>query len=93
LVAVVVGGLISGIVAPWGPVVAVAAVVAWLAMATYFARSVAPVFETTTPNVVLAFACLHAGYGIGTWMGLLRFAPRWVIDRRGDVPRLSPQTS
>jgi hypothetical protein len=38
--------------------------------------------------VVAAYACLHAGYGLGTWVGLVRFGGRWFIDRAGSVPRL-----
>lgn len=92
LVAVVVGGAVAGLVGPLGPGAALAALVAWLGAAIYFAGPVARDFETTVPHVVAAFACLHAGYGIGTWAGLVRFAPRWFVDRHGTVPTLAPKT-
>ena len=63
---------------------------AWLSASYYFGRRVAGAYASTPWSVVAAYACIHLGYGVGTWAGLARFAPRWVIDRRGTVPRLTP---
>lgn len=93
LVGVVIGGVVSGLVGPWGPMIAASVLAVWLVAAAYFAGQVARDFGTTVPAVIAAFACLHAGYGAGTLVGLVRFAPRWVVDRHGEVPALSPRTS
>ncbi len=34
-----------------------------------------------TPAMLPAFACLHAGYGIGMWQGLWRFSLRPTLGR------------
>lgn len=86
--ALVVGGLAGGLSIPWTAVAALGAISVWIAAAIWFGRTVAPEFGATVPEVVLAYACLHVGYGTGMWVGLVRFAPRWFIDRRGAVPVL-----
>lgn len=93
LLGVVVGGIAAGLIGPWGPLLAAAALAAWFGAAVFFARSVAADFETSVLRVVAAFICLHAGYGVGIWVGLIRFAPRWVVDRHGAVPALPPLAS
>lgn len=89
LIAIALGGVAAGPIVPWGPLLAVGALAAWLAAAAYSAGAVALDYDTTVPDVMVAYACLHAGYGIGMWVGLVRFAPRWFIDRRGSVPALA----
>jgi succinoglycan biosynthesis protein ExoA len=84
---IVVTGLLA-LVIPAAAILTVAAIVAWIAGAVYFARDVAARHGSTVPDVVAAYACIHLGYGIGVWIGAIRFAPRWIIDRRGTVPRL-----
>jgi len=90
--AALVGSLVTtgilSVTTPWALVVVGAISVAWLVVAARFARNVADEFEAGVVDVVRAFACLHAGYGAGMWVGLIRFAPRWFIDRTGNVPRL-----
>lgn len=88
LVGVVVGGLVAGPVVSWAPLASLAVVVAWLAAATWFGRAVAAAFGATVPEVLAAYACLHVGYGAGTWFGLVRFGHRWFIRRQGAVPVL-----
>jgi hypothetical protein len=39
-------------------------------------------------DLVRGFVTLHLAYGLGFWQGLIRFAPRWVRDRRGAVEYL-----
>ncbi|MCP3958339.1 MAG: glycosyltransferase family 2 protein [bacterium] len=41
------------------------------------------------PLLILAFAAMHVGYGVGFLAGLARFAHRWG-DRQGRVPPLPP---
>ncbi len=88
LVAVVVVSAAYALVVPAGVIVAFGTVLAWIAGATYSARSVAESHGSTVPDVLTAFACLHVGYGIGFWVGFVRFAPRWFIRRSGTVPAL-----
>jgi hypothetical protein len=92
LVAVVAVGAISAVFGPLGPVLAAAVVIAWLAAAVVFARRVAGDFDTSVAAVVAAFACLHVGYGAGSWVGLIRFAPSWFVGRRGTAPPLPPRS-
>ena len=72
-----------------GLVVLAAGSLAWVGSATWFARRVAGQYASTVPDVVLAYACIHVGYGVGMWAGLVRFAPRWLRDRAGQVPSLA----
>ncbi len=44
-------------------------------------------------RLLATFACLHLAYGLGFWQGLVRFAPRWVRDRRGRPPALGETTA
>ncbi len=80
--------LVASAAIPWAPLLALVAVAVWLAAATWFGRKVAHEFDATLPDVIAAYACLHVGYGVGTWAGLLRFAPRWFAGRQGRVPTL-----
>jgi hypothetical protein len=88
MLAAIVGGLVLAVVSPIGLGFAGLVVLAWLAAAVVFAHRVASRFESSTADVIAAFGCLHFGYGIGTWFGLIRFAPRWFIGRRTTAPRL-----
>jgi hypothetical protein len=63
-------------------------VVAWLAAAFLFADRVSARFGARRTDVVMAFACLHSSYGLGMLAGVIRFAPRWLVRRRGHVPVL-----
>jgi glycosyltransferase involved in cell wall biosynthesis len=69
-------------------IVTVTLLLAWILLAVTFARRFAVGYGSTVPEVVAAYACIHLGYGVGVWVGLVKFAARWVIDRRGDVPKL-----
>ena len=42
----------------------------------------------TTLSVLWALATLHFAYGLGFWQGVVRFAPRWIVDRKGALERL-----
>jgi hypothetical protein len=88
LVAVVVGGLAGGLIVPWAPLVAASLAIVWLGAAAWFARQVAGEFGASVPGVIAAYACLHVGYGVGMWVGLVRFGHRWVVRRQGSVPTL-----
>lgn len=39
---------------------------------------------TSVWSVFRALACLHLGYGVGFWQGLIRFAPRWFRPRNSE---------
>lgn len=91
LVAVLALGLFGGIVTPWAALIAVGTFFAWLATALWYGRSVAREFGATLPDVVVAYACLHLGYGLGMWVGIVRFAPRWIRSRGGSAPILEPR--
>jgi GT2 family glycosyltransferase len=82
--------LLLVLLTPWALLAAGLGVAAWLAAAVLFGRRVASVHGATLPGVVVAYACLHGGYGLGTWVGLVRFGRRWFADRAGSVPRLEP---
>jgi succinoglycan biosynthesis protein ExoA len=90
LVAGAVGTLLLGLLTPWGLLAFGLEAAAWLAGAVVFGRRVAPAYDATLLGVVVAFACLHVAYGLGTWVGLVRFGRRWFTDRAGSVPRLEP---
>jgi hypothetical protein len=87
LAVIVVSGLLA-LAVPAAGLVAVAALAAWLICATVFARRVAGQHGSAVPEVIAAYACIHVAYGTGVWVGLVRFAPRWFVDRRGSAPSL-----
>ncbi len=91
LVAGAIGTPLLALLTPWGLVAIASGAAAWLTAAVVFGRRVAPDYDTTLSSVILAFACLHAGYGLGTWAGLVRFGRRWFSDRAGSIPRLQPR--
>lgn len=93
LIGLVVVSAIATLAVPAAALLTLGLLVAWLIGATWFARSVARRHDSTVPEVIAAYACLHLAYGAGVWVGLLRFAPRWFIDRRGTVPTLPPRTA
>ena len=88
MVAGATGALLLAPWTPWGLVAFGLGAAAWLGAALVFGRRVAADHDATLVGVVAAYACLHAGYGLGTWVGLVRFGRRWFIDRAGTVPRL-----
>ena len=88
LVAAAAEYLLIGVVNPLGWVAFAAGGAAWVVAALVSARRVAPEYEAPVWAVVLAFACLHGGYGLGTWAGLVRFGHRWFYRRAGSVPVL-----
>jgi GT2 family glycosyltransferase len=90
LVAVAVGGIV---VAPFLPLALAALALvagAWLVAAAIFASRVAAANDSTIPDVMLAFACIHAGYGAGMWVGLVRHARRFLGEQPAALPRLDP---
>jgi glycosyltransferase involved in cell wall biosynthesis len=89
LVACIVASAILLIATPWAIVPLGVLTISWLFTAWWFARTIAAEFDATTLDTVRAYACIHAGYGAGTWAGLVRFAPRWFINRRGVVPKMA----
>ena len=93
LVAFLVVTGVFALAVPAAGLVAVLALAAWLIGATVFARRVAGQHGSTVPEVIAAYACIHVAYGTGFWIGLVRFAPRWFIDRRGSVPVLPRRPS
>jgi len=90
LVACAAGSFVLAVLTPVGLMVFGLGTIAWLAAATIFGRGVAAAHGTTLPAVVAAYACIHAGYGLGMWAGVVRFGPRWFIDRSGTIPQLDP---
>ena len=42
-------------------------------------------------RVLRAFLALHLGYGIGMWVGVVRFAPGWLGRRQGATPTRLPK--
>jgi glycosyltransferase involved in cell wall biosynthesis len=93
LVGVVVGGVL---LVPFTPVALAGlglVALAWLLAAALFAGRVATDSGSTIPDVMLAFACIHAGYGAGMWVGLVRHARRFVDDPAAVLPRLDPAPS
>jgi glycosyltransferase involved in cell wall biosynthesis len=92
LVAGAVGAVALSIARPrWGAIGVGALLAAWSGAALVSARRVAGRHGATIREVVVAYACLHVGYGTGMWVGLVRFAHRWAIARTGSVPRLAPR--
>jgi succinoglycan biosynthesis protein ExoA len=84
-------GLGLAVVRPVVVVALAAGALIWLAAAVVFGRRVATAYDSPVGDVVAAYGCLHLGYGLGVWAGLVRFAPRWVHDRAGRVPALAPR--
>jgi succinoglycan biosynthesis protein ExoA len=81
------GGLIVAPLTVLGPVAALASTAAYAAvMLTASYRIDAK--GTTRPLVMTALVTLHLAYGIGFWLGLVRFAPRWIWNRRGRPAQL-----
>jgi glycosyltransferase involved in cell wall biosynthesis len=89
-VAAVGGGIVVGVV--WPP----ALIGAGLTLAAYLgfigiggaklaARGARPV------SIVASLAAVHLGYGVGFWQGLIRFAPRWFVNRHGRIEYLEPR--
>lgn len=92
LVAGAVGTALLAFLTPWGLIAFASGGAGWLTAAVVFGRRVGPDYEASLSSVIVAFACLHAGYGLGTWVGLVRFGHRWFSDRAGHIPRLEPRT-
>ena len=88
-IGVVVGGWLAAPLTMLGPVASIAALASYGAVmgmaATRMGRRGIP-----RGDIFAALAGVHLGYGVGMWSGLIRFAPRWVIDRRGRRERLDP---
>jgi glycosyltransferase involved in cell wall biosynthesis len=93
LVGLVVLSALAAVVVPAAALVTLGVALAWLAAATYFAWRVADRHGSTVHEVIAAYACLHLAYGIGVWVGMVRFAPRWFIARRGTVPILPGEST
>ena len=92
-VAVIAFGLVGDLLEWWAPFVAASALVAWLWAAIWFGRPVAREFGSPLALVLAAYACLHLGYGLGMWAGLIRYAPRWFVRRHGRVPVLEARSA
>ena len=93
LVAAAVVSLLAAIVTPVGLLVFAAGALAWFVAAVVSARRVAAAHDAPLGDVVIAFACLHGAYGVGTWAGLVRFAHRWFYRRAGSIPVLDVATA
>jgi cellulose synthase/poly-beta-1,6-N-acetylglucosamine synthase-like glycosyltransferase len=90
-VGVVVGGTLLGFLTPIGWVAAAAAAISYMGiMLAASGRLASP--DVGRARLLVTFLALHAGYGAGMWMGAVRFAPRWVIDRRGAPETLRVAT-
>jgi hypothetical protein len=70
-----------------------AVLAAWSISAYVAARPVAGRHDATIPTVVIAYGCIHVAYGVGMWVGILRFGNRWFVGRLGYVPQLAPNTT
>lgn len=92
LVAAIAAALVLAVVTPWALAALGLGAVAWLTAAVGFGRRVGPVHDARLRDVIIAYACLHVGYGLGIWAGLVRFLPRWFVDRAGSVPVLEGPT-
>jgi glycosyltransferase involved in cell wall biosynthesis len=94
-VAALVGGAAAGFVTSAGWLVASGAGGSYLVVMSIASRRLAG-GGSSALDVMKVFATLHLAYGIGVWQGLVRFAPRWVTRRRGDLVALPanqpPQT-
>jgi hypothetical protein len=82
------GGLLLAPRSRLGPLAALAAFVAWLVVIPAASLRI-PADGTSRWRLVAALATLHLAYGTGLWLGVVRFAPRWLIDRRGRRERLA----
>ena len=86
-VASMTGGILLAPVTPIAPVLTVASAGAYGAV---MAAALARVDRrgASRMSVLQALVTLHLAYGIGFWQGIVRFAPRWVLDRKGGAERL-----
>ena len=84
-VAVVILGAALAIVVPVAAFASVAAVLAYgLVMAAVTLTM--PGRDVPAWRVLRAFTAVHAGYGIGMWLGVVRFLPRWLDRSAQAVP-------
>jgi len=88
LVAGAVVTLALAIVSPVGLILFGLGAAAWLLAAVWSAARIAPAYDARVPDVVVAFACVHIGYGVGMWAGLVRYARGFLGDRPTTVPTL-----
>ena len=80
-------GLATTAVTPVGIVLLVGATLPYAAVMSVAAwRLREP--STRWFDLLRGFVTLHMAYGLGFWQGLMRFAPRWIRDRRGVVEHL-----
>jgi succinoglycan biosynthesis protein ExoA len=80
-------GLLAAAVTPVGIVLVAGATLPYAAIMSVAAwRLREP--ATRWFDLFRAFLTLHLAYGLGFWQGLIRFAPRWIRDRRGAVEYL-----
>jgi succinoglycan biosynthesis protein ExoA len=84
----IVGGSALGFAASAGWFVAGAAAGSYLALMSIASHRMAG-GGASTFLILRALLTVHSAYGIGVWQGALRFAPRWLIRRRGAA--VSPQ--
>lgn len=89
-VGTLVGGTLLGFLTPIAWVAASAAAVSYMGLMLAASHRMAG-GDVGRARLVVTFLALHAGYGIGMWMGAVRFAPRWLIGRRGapEILRVS----
>ena len=87
----VAAAVVTPLMGPWGLAAFASGTAVWLTAAVVFGRRVAPDYDASLSSVIVAFACLHAGYGLGTWAGVVHFGRRWFFDRAGSIPRLEPR--
>jgi hypothetical protein len=87
-VGVVTGGAVLGFVWPPALLAPASAVAAYALMMGVAAARVRPA-GTSTWQMLATFLVLHIAYGVGFWQGMIRFAPRWLVHRRGRPARLT----
>ena len=81
-VAATVGGMVVAPTNAGALVLTIGAVTSYSAVMIVAARRLGSP-GTRVWDVFRALVTLHVAYGVGFWQGLVRFAPRWVRDRRG----------
>lgn len=91
-VGVLIGGWVLAPISVLGPAASIAAAVSYVAVMSLAATRIGG-RGIARREVLAAFAAVHLGYGTGMWGGLIRFAPRWVVERRGRPERLDPLPS
>jgi Glycosyltransferases, probably involved in cell wall biogenesis len=91
-VAVLVGGWLLTPVTILGPAASIVAAASYGAVMGAVAVRLG---EAGVPRreIFAALSAVHVGYGVGMWAGLARFAPRWVVARRGRRELLDPSPS